>query len=255
MAYALRTPSAGRAVVAVASPARSRPPVGAVSSARFVREAITELYDYDVLRDERDAVMYAVRTERPTLVLGSTQSSDLLDLEGLGGMALRRRRGGGGLVLLQPDDLWIDWWIPSMDDRWRSDVHASSRLAGQWWAEVLARFVDGDITVHDGPLEGDPAFRLVCFAGRGPGEVFVDDKKAVGVTQWRVREGIFVSTVMPAHASGEVVALLKEPPDGLDRALDHHVLSELTDAEPDVLVAELERVSGPWAFRPISLHA
>ena len=80
-------------------------------------------------------------------------------------------------------------------------------MVGQWWADVLSDVVDGDVTVHDGPLEGDPAYRLVCFAGRGPGEVFVDDKKAVGVTQWRVREGIFVSTVMHAHASDDVLAL------------------------------------------------
>jgi len=114
--------------------------------------------------------------------------------------------------------------------------------------------VEGHITVHDGPLEGDPAFRLVCFAGRGPGEVFVDEKKAVGVTQWRVREGIFVSTVMPAHDSHEVLKYLKVRPEGLDRALDHQVLSSLSDVEPDVLVAALRRISGPWVDRTLSLQ-
>jgi len=229
--------------------------VGAVSATGFVNEPLAELYDYDLLRAERDAVMFVVRTDRPTLVLGSAQSIELLDSDGLGDIALRRRRGGGGLVLLQPDDLWIDWWIPAGDDRWRSDVHASSRMAGLWWAEALADFVEGLITVHDGPLEGDPAFRLVCFAGRGPGEVFVDGRKAVGVTQWRVREGIFVSTVMPAHASHEVLTFLKEQPEGLDQALDHQVLSSLSDAEPEVLVAALRRISGPWVNRTLSLHA
>jgi len=229
--------------------------VGAVSTTGFVNEPLIELYDYDLLRAERDAVMFTVRTDRPTLVLGSTQSVDLLELDRVGDVAIRRRRGGGGLVLLQTDDLWIDWWIPAGDDRWRSDVHASSRMAGQWWAETLADFVTGDITVHDGPLEGDPAFRLVCFAGRGPGEVFVDGKKAVGVTQWRVREGIFVSTVMPAHASLEVLTYLKDQPQGLDQALDHQVLSSISDVGADVLAAALGRISGPWLNRTISLHA
>jgi lipoate-protein ligase A len=229
--------------------------VGAVSATSFVNEPLIELYDYDLLRAERDAVMFTVRTDRPTLVLGSTQSVDLLELDRVGDVALRRRRGGGGLVLLQTDDLWIDWWIPAGDDRWRSDVHASSRMAGRWWAETLEDFVTGDITVHDGPLEGDPAFRLVCFAGRGPGEVFVDGKKAVGVTQWRVREGIFVSTVMPAHASLDVLTYLKGQPEGLSQALDHHVFSSLSHVAPEVVAAALGRISGPWTHRTLSLHA
>ncbi len=215
---------------------------------------LTELYDYDVVRAEANATIYVVRPDRTTLVLGSAQSTDLLDAEELGDVVLRRRRGGGGLVLLQPDDLWIDWWIPVNDERWRSDVRASSRMAGQWWADVLREVVRGEVTVHDGPLEGDPAYRLVCFAGRGPGEVFVDDRKAVGVTQWRVREGIFLSTVVPAQASTDVLRYLKGAPDGLERALDHQVLSSLTDVSPEVLVEDLRRSSGPWQRHVLPLH-
>jgi lipoate-protein ligase A len=229
--------------------------VGAVPATSFVNEPLAELYDYDLLRVEPDALMHVVHADRPTLVLGSAQSVDLLDPGHLGGIALRRRRGGGGLVLLRPDDLWIDWWIPAGDDRWRNDVHASSRMAGRWWAEVLANVVEGDVTVHDGPVEGDPAFRLVCFAGRGPGEVFVDGKKTVGVTQWRVREGIFVSTVMLAHASHDVLSYLKEVPEGLDQAMDHQDLSSFVGVESRALVAALRRVSGPWDLRDLSLHA
>jgi lipoate---protein ligase len=214
-----------------------------------------ELYDYDEVRSETAATFYVVRPDRATLVLGSAQSTEILDTQRLGELPLRRRRGGGGLVLLQPDDLWIDWWIPATDSRWRGDVHAASRMAGEWWAEVLATYVSGAVTVHVGALEGDPAFRLVCFAGRGPGEVFVDDKKAVGVTQWRVREGIFVSTVMHAHASNEVLGYLKEVPDGLESALDHQVVSSLIDVGPETIIAALKATSGPWQYRSIHLHA
>jgi lipoate-protein ligase A len=219
-----------------------------------VNESIAELYDYEELRSEIDATIYVVRLDRAALVLGSTQSTELLDPSRRGEIPLRRRRGGGGLVLLQPDDVWIDWWIPTGDDRWRNDVHASSRMVGEWWANVLREFVTGDVSVHEGPLEGDPAYRLVCFAGSGPGEVFVNGKKAVGVTQWRVREGIFLSTVLPAHASVDLLAYLKEVPEGLDRALDHQVLASLTDAEPERLVDALKRSSGPWQYRAASLH-
>jgi lipoate---protein ligase len=228
--------------------------VGAVPASGFVNDRLTELYDYDELRQEVQATMFVVHTSRPTLVLGSTQSTELLNWEQVGAVPVRRRRGGGGLVLLQPGDLWIDWWMPAGDPRWRSDVHASSGMVGQWWADVLRDVIDGVITVHDGPLEGDPAYRLVCFAGRGPGEVFVDDKKAVGLTQWRVREGIFVSTVMHAHASNDVLRFLRVVPDGLERALAHQVLSSFTGISRENLIASLRLTSGPWRERAIGLH-
>lgn len=219
-----------------------------------MNERLPELYDYDELRAGTDATLSVVHPERAVLVLGSTQGTDLLDVAALGEVALRRRRGGGGLVLLHPDDLWVDWWIPAGDERWRADVHESSRMVGQWWAAVLSEVVSGEVSVHDGALEGDPSFRLVCFAGRGPGEVFVDGRKAVGVTQWRVREGTFLSTVLRAHDSHEVLRYLHDVPEGLDRALDHHVLSSLGDIDPATLTEGLRRTSGPWLFRTTSLH-
>jgi lipoate---protein ligase len=227
--------------------------VGAVPATGVVRPQIRELYDYDELRKESEATIFAITLERATLVLGSTQSTDILDPERLGDIAIRRRRGGGGLVLVRPGDLWVDWWIPAGDERWRGDVHASSRLVGESWADALRPFVAGDVTVHEGPLEGEPAHRLVCFAGRGPGEVFVDGKKAVGVTQWRVREGIFLSTVMPAHAPFDVLAYLHDVPEGLERALEHQDLSSLTDADPATLLEALCRTNGPWQFRAVNI--
>ena len=66
--------------------------------------------------------------------------------------------------------------------------------------------------------------------------MFVDGRKAVGVTQWRVREGVLVSTVLHAHAGADVLPYLRDVPEGLDRALDHQVLSTVTTASRDDVI-------------------
>lgn len=210
---------------------------------------VGDLFDYESLRGERDATMYVRRTSEPIVVLGSSQRLDVLDFDRLNGMALRRRRGGGGIVLLRPGDLWVDWWIPVGDPRWSSDVHLSSIGVGHWWRGSLAKFVQGEIVVHEGSLEGETAHRMVCFAGRGPGEVFVDHRKAMGLTQWRVREGIFMSTVVPGHSSMDVVQLLRSVPDGLESALDHQTIATLHIADINAVVEMLRADSGPWRYR------
>jgi lipoate-protein ligase A len=227
--------------------------VGAVFATGLVSGDVEELYDYDVLRSLVEPTMFVVRLSAPTLVLGSSQSLEILKGHVVDSMPVRRRRGGGGLVYLQPDDLWVDWWIPADDPRWSGDVRASSLEVGGWWSEVLRRRVEGEVTVHQGPLEGDPRYRVVCFAGRGPGEVFVSNRKAVGLAQWRVREGIFVTTVLHAGPSAAVVSLLADAPSGIEAALDHHVTSSLAISDPDFLVSEVHDLSGPWHQRQLFL--
>lgn len=227
--------------------------MGAVLASRLVSSEVEELYDYNVVRSLIEPTMFVVRLAEPTLVLGSSQSVKILDRNKVGSLALRRRRGGGGLVLLQPDDLWVDWWIPSTDARWSPDVRASSLRVGGWWRDVLARHVRGKVGMHEGALEGEDAHRVVCFAGRGPGEVFVNDRKAVGLAQWRVREGIFLTSVLHARASNSVVDLLVDPPAGLRVALDHHVTASLDIDDPEGLLVELRQAGGPWLERQLFL--
>jgi lipoate-protein ligase A len=214
---------------------------------------VEDLYDYGDIRGQKVATMSVARVVRPTLVLGGSQSLDVVNTAALGSTPFRRRRGGGGLVYLRPRDLWVDWWIPADDPRWAHDVHASSIQVGRWWAETLRTETDDQVTVHEGPLEGNPAFRLVCFAGRGPGEVFVDDRKAVGVTQWRVREGVFVSTVLHAEPTSDVIKYLSRVPEGLSDALDHQALSSLHLEDPERIIVGLQERGGSWRRRTFSL--
>ncbi|HTT58490.1 MAG TPA: hypothetical protein VMF33_00430 [Acidimicrobiales bacterium] len=208
-----------------------------------------DLYDYDALRRREVATVYVARVETPTLVLGGHQSPSILNPRTLSHTPVRRRRGGGGLVLLRPDDLWIDWWIPCGDARWSNDVRVSSLLVGSWWASALRERTSHAVSVHDGALEGSGAHRVVCFAGRGPGEVFVGDRKAVGLTQWRVREGVFVSTVLHTGETSDVLNYLRDVPEGLAAALDHHTLKSLLIDDRDALVDELVSMSSPWDLR------
>jgi lipoate-protein ligase A len=221
----------------MATRSRSRSPVGAVPPTRFV--SVEDLYDYDWLRALEDATVFIAQVPRATLVLGGNQSLDTLNTSSDSSLALRRRRGGGGLVLLRPEDLWVDWWIPHSDPRWSHDVRVSSIQVGTWWARALGDLIDGDVHVHEGSLEGDSELRVVCFAGRGPGEVFVDERKAVGLTQWRVREGVFVSTVLHAGATTDVLEYLRSVPPGLEKVLDHHTLTSLAVVDRDRITSRL----------------
>ena len=116
-------------------------------------------------------------------MLGSTQAApSVVD----GGPAVVRRRSGGGAVLVTADDpLWVDVDLPAGDPLWSNDAGRSFLWLGRAWAAALG----GGAEVHDGPFEPGRWGRAVCFAGRGPGEVFVDGAKAVGLAQRRTRGG------------------------------------------------------------------
>jgi lipoate-protein ligase A len=226
--------------------------VGAVPATRIVTDTVEELYDYDVLRTIDTPTMFVVRVAGPTIVLGGSQSRSVLR-EGFGDVGIRRRRGGGGAVLLQPDDLWVDWWIPRSDPRWTFDVHQASYLAGGWWEHALAGL--GLLPhMHRGRVQDDPAFRVACFSGRGPGEIFINDRKAVGVTQWRVREGYFLSTVLHEQDSTHLADFIAETPDGLRSALSHESRSNL-QVDADAILDSLKVQSSPAQLRQLYLIA
>ena len=73
--------------------------------------ALDPLFDVEQFRALPARYAVARRLDRTTVVLGSTQRTDILSTEALAasGVAVVRRRGGGGAVLLRPGDhLWID---------------------------------------------------------------------------------------------------------------------------------------------------
>jgi len=174
-------------------------------------------------RAERRRAAVVREVPHPTLVLGSTQPTDLVAPDALRerSVELVRRRGGGGAVYLEPGShLWVDAWIPRDDVLWAHDVSVAAEWVGRWWIEALVGSgggvrdgnggevegevevevdargdsMTGGLSVHTGRSVPGALGDLVCFAGRGPGEVFVDDRKIVGLSQWRSREGALFSS-------------------------------------------------------------
>jgi lipoate-protein ligase A len=139
--------------------------------------------------------------EKSALVLGSTQREADADEAALAarGVELVRRRSGGGAVLLVPGDtLWVDVELPPTDDLWEADVGRAFHWLGRAWVAALADIgVRGE--VHTGGLVESRWSRRVCFGGLGPGEVVVDGRKVVGISQRRTRAGARFQCVVHRH--------------------------------------------------------
>jgi lipoate-protein ligase A len=170
------------------------------------------LFDVEQFRalSGRHAVVRQV--DRPTLVLGSTQPPDVVARRRAQelGVDVVRRRGGGGAVYLRPDDhVWIDAWVPRSDPLWQSDVGAAAAWVGDWWRHALGASDREDWSVHREKAQPGEFGEFVCFAGRGPGEVFWGQRKVVGLSQWRSREGaLFLSCAYTHWQPESLVALL-----------------------------------------------
>jgi lipoate-protein ligase A len=134
------------------------------------------------------------RLTEPALVLGSTQRAESVVDEAecaAAGIDVVRRRSGGGAVLLIPDEVvWFDVIIPTgavagLGD----DVHAPMLWLGERLGQFLAPQIDGETTVKGPGMVSTPWSTLICFDGFGPGEVLVDGRKLVGISQRRTRAG------------------------------------------------------------------
>jgi lipoate---protein ligase len=167
------------------------------------------LFDVERFRAEPRRLALAREVTGPTLVLGSTQPTELVAGAVMRerGVELARRRGGGGAVYLgRGEQLWLDAWIPRDDPLWMIDVSVAAEWVGAWWMEALAGLGPRDFAVHTGRSVPGDLGDLVCFAGRGPGEVFRGISKVVGLSQWRSREGALFSSC--AYLRWDPVSLL-----------------------------------------------
>jgi lipoate-protein ligase A len=196
------------------------------------------LFDVEQFRSLPRRHAVARQVEQPTVVLGSTQRSEVINAGRATerGVAAVRRRGGGGAVLLRPGDhLWIEAWIPRHDPLWEADVAEAAAWVGAWWSAALGAGGAGasELVVHRGRAVPGDHGGLVCFSGRGPGEVFWAGRKVMGISQWRSREGSLFHTCAYAHW---------EPRPLID-------LLELDQPTREALLADLPRTDAPHNVR------
>lgn len=128
------------------------------------------------------------RVNRPTLVLGSNQSDELI--ADPGEWTVTRRRSGGGVVVLTPDNsVWVDVIVPRGHPRFLTDVVRAFDWLGLAWRDVVAQLAPGITSDVSRPLENQPQNRSdYCFGALGVGEVTLGDHKVVGLSQRRTRD-------------------------------------------------------------------
>ena len=186
-----------------------------------MRGSAGELHDRPIVATSNVEVLGITR---PALVLGSTQSFEVVNsskAEELG-FDVVRRRSGGGVVILQPDDhVWIDVTVPRGHRLWSDDVERASWWLGDAWCDVLRR-VDpqGEWRVWRDKLVASAPERVVCFASVGPGEVVRSNRKVVGVSQRRTKDAArFQCTVFRSIDVATYTSLLRDVvPAGLANA-------------------------------------
>ena len=157
------------------------------------REGTAEELHHSVLPVERG--VWLLTPTRPAIVLGSSQKDEDVDHAfcAANGIDVVRRRSGGGAVYVHPtESFWIDIVVPRGDALWNDDIGKSMWWIGDWWIALLADAGVVSAQVHRGAFERNDWSDIVCFAGKGSGEVFPQEshaqQKIVGISQRRTRD-------------------------------------------------------------------
>ena len=157
------------------------------------REGTAEELHHTVLPVERG--VWLLTPSRPAIVLGSSQKDIDVDhafCEANGIDVVRRRSGGGAVYVHPTESLWIDIVVPRGDALWNDDIGKSMWWIGDWWVALLADAGVVSAQVHRGAFERNDWSDIVCFAGKGSGEVFPQEshaqQKIVGISQRRTRD-------------------------------------------------------------------
>jgi len=177
--------------------------------------------------------------KQSALVLGSTQDLSVVNSTECRkrGIEIVKRHSGGGAVLLSSETtVWIDVVLPATHELSVSDIGQAPLWLGKLFQQVLIDLGVADLTLHETAMEKTDWSTLICFAGRGPGEVFTSNgHKVVGISQRRTREWVRFQIVVSLAWRPEIfLALLNVPKPNLedifqcgsDISLDAHLVGQ-----------------------------
>jgi len=177
--------------------------------------------------------------KQSALVLGSTQDLSVVNSTECRkrGIEIVKRHSGGGAVLLSSETtVWIDVVLPATHELSVSDIGQAPLWLGKLFQQVLIDLGVADLTLHETAMEKTDWSTLICFAGRGPGEVFTSNgHKVVGISQRRTREWVRFQIVVSLAWRPEIfLALLNMPKPNLedilqcgsDISLDAHLVGQ-----------------------------
>tara|TARA_B100001250_G_scaffold362589_1_gene341382 strand:+ start:154 stop:846 length:693 start_codon:yes stop_codon:yes gene_type:complete len=144
------------------------------------------------LEEWRKPTIWIIEPKDSCLVLGKSQRGrPFLDLGYLKEQSinLAARQSGGGAVLVSPEDmLWVDVFVPKESKFWIADIAEASIWIGGIWRNALKR-LDIECFLFDEKFSRSEASDLICFLGRAPGELFIDNRKILGISQRRSKFG------------------------------------------------------------------
>jgi hypothetical protein len=150
--------------------------------------------------------------------------------------------------MLPGEMAWLDVVVPRGHPCWSDDVGHAMWWLGDVWVRALAHCGVAGV-VHRGGLEGADLGRLVCFAGRGAGEVLVADQpagtpaKLVGISQRRTRYAARLQSSMHIVWRPDLVAsLIVDEEVTADRLTP---LVRAVDVDVALLMAALESAMEP----------
>jgi lipoate-protein ligase A len=152
--------------------------------------------------------------------------------------------------MVGPDSqLWLDVFLPAGDPLSERDVGKAFTWLGAAAAGAISSVTGGPSETYAGPLLATRWSPMLCFCGLGTGEVLVEGRKVLGVSQRRVRAGatfrLMVLLQLDAAASASVLALGSEerrlaaehlggfaaPVEADPRALEEALLAAVCGAE------------------------
>ncbi len=165
---------------------------------RTIAGTVQQLHDLENPHDPIRTVR-VMAPDSSAVALGSSQRDEVIDQSRAhsAGLGIAHRRSGGGAVLIVPGrQVWIDFLVPRGDVLWSDDIVRASFWVGDMWRETLAAVGMPGGTVHRGRSEVGDWSETVCFAGVGPGEVRVDGRKVMGLSQRRSRDWTRIQTMV-----------------------------------------------------------